>query len=97
MNAAQLVMLLLKVSLLLIVFSLGLRATFSDATFLLRRPGQLARALLAMNIIMPAFVATMVSSFALIPIIRLDLLVLAVSPVPPVLPTKQFKLAGAES
>ena len=44
---------LLKASIILSVFAIGLKATFADATFLFRRPGHLIRALLSMNVLMP--------------------------------------------
>jgi BASS family bile acid:Na+ symporter len=79
------------------VFALGLRASFEDATYLLRRPGQLARALLAMNVIVPLCAAAMAAVFHLRPAVELALLALAVSPVPPLLPKRAMKAGGSAS
>lgn len=38
------IVVILKVSILLSVFAIGLKASFADATFLFRRPNQLLRA-----------------------------------------------------
>jgi bile acid:Na+ symporter, BASS family len=51
---AALIVLALKASIVLTVLAIGLRATFADATSLFRRPPDLARAFLSMNVIMPA-------------------------------------------
>ena len=40
----EVILLVLKASIMLAVFAIGLKATFADATFLIRRPGQLLRA-----------------------------------------------------
>ena len=53
MSMTAIILLILKASIILSVFAIGLRATFADATFMFRRPGLLVRALLAMNVLMP--------------------------------------------
>ncbi len=92
MLAAVLVALVLAI--VLTVLALGLRSSFDDATYLLRRPGQLARALLAMNVVVPVFAAVMIAVFSLRPVVRLALVALAVSPIPPLLPTRALKVGG---
>ena len=58
MDLAQLIRWLVTVSLLLMVFGLGLRATWADATFLIRHlfqpPHRLLRAIVVMFIVVPA-------------------------------------------
>src|SRR5580765_214891 len=83
-----------RAGVVLTVLALGLRASFADATWLLRRPAKLARALLAMNVITPLFVAAMISQFALRPIVSVVLMALAVAPIPPFLPTKALRGGG---
>jgi bile acid:Na+ symporter, BASS family len=90
----QLIRVAILVSIMLIVVSFALRATWRDATSLFRNPSLLLRSLLAMNVLMPIFAATLVGLFALRPAIEIALLTLAVSPVPPFLPRKQLKLVG---
>jgi BASS family bile acid:Na+ symporter len=96
MNAATLILLAVKISIAVSVFALGLRATMADATYVLRRPGVLARALVSMNVIVPAFALTMAMAFNLRPAVKLALVALAVSPVPPILPKKALKAGGRE-
>ena len=97
MTAVKVVILLLQASIFLLVLRLGLSATFEDAASLLRRPGLMLRSLIAMNIIMPVFAVLLALAFRLQPAVEAALIVLAVSPVPPVLPQKQLKLGGSSS
>ena len=53
MSITAVILLLLETSIVLSVFAIGLEATFADATLLLRRPEQLGRAFLSMNVLMP--------------------------------------------
>jgi BASS family bile acid:Na+ symporter len=97
MDAAQLIRLALQTSILLLVFALGLRATIQDATYLLRQPSLLLKSLVAMNVIVPLVAAILAAVFPLHPAVKITLLLMAVSPVPPILPGKQLKLGGRTS
>src|SRR4029450_1913995 len=57
MDLATVVMWAIQASVFLIVFSLGLGSTQEDALYLLRRPRQLVRSLLSMNVVMPLVAA----------------------------------------
>ena len=92
MDAAHLIQIGVQASILLLVFGLGLHATPEDTTYLFRRPRLLLRALLAMGVIVPIFAAVLAATFDLHPPVKIALLLLAVSPVPPILPGKQLKL-----
>ena len=94
MTLDQLIPLLLQVSVGAVVFAIGLRTAPGDITSLLRRPSLLLRSLLAMLVLMPLLVAALAAAFDLRPEVELALLLLAVSPVPPVLPGKQAKAGG---
>ena len=94
MNLASLIPLVLKTSIALEVFGLGLLATLQDATYLFRTPRLLLRAILSMNIVMPVLAWALVSALHLHPAVEIALTALSVSPVPPLLPRKQLK-AGA--
>jgi BASS family bile acid:Na+ symporter len=83
-----------RVGVVLTVLAIGLRASFADATWLLRRPAKLGRALVAMNVIVPIFVIVMVSQFELRPIVKIVLVALSVAPIPPFLPTKALRGGG---
>jgi bile acid:Na+ symporter, BASS family len=92
-----LIPLVLKVSILLNVFAIGLLASPQDATYLFRRPGELGRAFLAMNLLMPLFAVSLVLMFHLNPAVEIALVALSISPIPPVLPKKMMKAGGTES
>jgi BASS family bile acid:Na+ symporter len=97
MNLQKLILIVLQASVLLNVFSIGLRASVQDATYLFRRPGELVRALLAMNVAMPLFAVALISIFDLHPAVKIALVALSISPIPPLLPTKMMKEGGTES
>src|SRR5262245_15178671 len=94
MDLAQLIRLAITASILLLVFALGLRATVGDATYLFRRPARLLRGFLAMGVVVPVVAAALAALFHLPPGIRIALLAMVVSPVPPILPSRQLKLGG---
>jgi BASS family bile acid:Na+ symporter len=87
----------LALSALLNLFSIGLKANLQDATYLFRRPGQLARALLAMNVLMPLFAITLISIFDFNPAVKIALVALSLSPIPPPIPAKMVKTGDTES
>ena len=97
MSIAELIPLLLKASIFLTVFALGLQATVEHVLYVLRRPALLARSLLAMYVLMPIVAVALAVAFDLIPSVEIALLALAVSPVPPLLPKKEFKAGGRAS
>jgi BASS family bile acid:Na+ symporter len=90
-------MLVLQVSIALIVFSIALRAGPGSVTSLLRRPSLLLRSLLAMSVVMPIVAVAMSALFHLRPEVETALILLSISPVPPVLPGKQSKAGGGMS
>ena len=92
----EIVILALMVSILLLVLGYGLKATINEAFYLFRKPNKLFRTLLAMNVIMPLFVILMVLLFDLAPLIRVTLLALAISPLPPLFPAKPLKAGERE-
>jgi BASS family bile acid:Na+ symporter len=93
----QLIPLALRTSLLLIVFAIGLDATFHDAAYLLKRPKLLLRSLAAIAVIVPAFAALMIAAFPLTPVVKAGIVLMAVSPFPPIVPGKEIKMGGRES
>lgn len=97
MSLQTLIPIVLRASLFLMVFSIGLRASASDATYLFRRPGELARALLAMNVLMPVFAIVIISILDPSPAVKIALVALSVSPIPPLLPNKMVKAGGTDS
>jgi len=97
MTLKTLILFVLKASILLNVFAIGLKASVHDATYMFRRPRKLAKALLAMNILMPLFAVAFVLAFHLKHAVEVALVALAVSPVPPILPRKLRKAGATES
>jgi BASS family bile acid:Na+ symporter len=99
MDAAEIVRLIIVASVLLLVFALGARATFSDATSvfgtLFQPPHTLLRALAAMYVVVPAVAVFMGLVFDLGKPIRVGLLAMAIAPIPPILPGKQLKVGGS--
>jgi BASS family bile acid:Na+ symporter len=85
---------IVKLSIVLTVVSIGLKARPSDVTGLWRRPGLLARSLFVLNLLVPIVVLFLVLIFDPIQPVKVALILLALSPIPPILPTKQVKLSG---
>ena len=96
MTLASLIPLLVKLSIMLSVIAIGLRATLKDTTYLFSRPALLGRALVAMNVIMPAVAVVIALSLNLNPHVEIALVALSVSPIPPILPNKMLKAGGTE-
>lgn len=97
MTAMKMIMIAINISMALIVFSLALNTQKGDLVSLLRRPGLLFRSLLAMNIVMPLVAALVAMSFSLSPVVKVAMLALAISPVPPILPGTEIKSGASVS
>ena len=82
------------VSMAVVVFGSGLGARFSDVAALLRRPGLLARSLIAVLAIAPMLAVALVRVFDLNHEVAIALVALAVSPLPPLLPSRGEKAGG---
>jgi BASS family bile acid:Na+ symporter len=96
MSPEEIVLLVLKLSIMLNVFAVGLRAKPSDATYMLYHPQDLGRAFLSMNVVMPVLALVLISVFPLPPAVKIALVVLSLSPIPPLFPTRVLK-AGAKT
>jgi len=94
MSTASIVVAVVKASIALLVFGLGLQGTPRDATYLFRHPHLLARALLSMNVVMPLTAFLIALLFHLHPAVKVALIALAMSPVPPFLPSRAMKAGG---
>ena len=81
-------------SLAVLVFGSGLGARFADVTALLRRPGLLARSLVAVLMLAPVLAVALVRAFDLNREVAIALVALAVSPLPPLLPNRGEKAGG---
>lgn len=94
MTIALFMKLLLFASLFLVVFALALRTTPSDALYLFTHPGQALRAFVAIFVVVPAVAVVIALAFDLHPAVKIALIAMALSPLPPVLPGKQLKAGG---
>jgi BASS family bile acid:Na+ symporter len=97
MTLAQLIPTAISVSIFLTVLAFGLNAPLRDALFLFQRPGLLLRSILSMNVVMVLFAVAIVSLFDLAPAIKIALIAISVSPVPPIMPRKQEKAGGSSA
>lgn len=97
MNIAALIHVGVISSIMLLVLALGLRSHAYKAGYLFRRPGLLVRSVLAMNVLLPLVTFALVTHFDLRPAVKIALVALSISPVPPFLPMKQMKLSSSVS
>ena len=95
MTLAELVVLALKVSIAVLVFSIGLETPAADLAYFVRRPGRLARSVLAMSVVMPIIAVLIVKGLDLRRPVVITLIALAMAPIPPILPRRLLK-AGAD-
>ncbi|HYI95496.1 MAG TPA: hypothetical protein VEX68_18285 [Bryobacteraceae bacterium] len=96
MDLKQIVIFALQLSVLCTVFGFGLQTTTHDLSYLIRRPGLLARSLLAMFVIMPVVAVLLALLFDFRPIVERALIILAISPAPPLLPRKGVEAGDQE-
>ncbi len=94
MDLQQIVVLVLQISIIAMVFGFGLKATPDDLLYLWRRPGLLLRSLVAMLVVMPIVAVFLVWTFDFPRTVKILLVALAISPVPPLLPNRE-RSAGA--
>lgn len=94
MTLAELVLLVLKSSITVMVFSVGLGAMPRELTALLRSPAKLVGSLVSMNLVMLAIALAIALLLPLHHAVKVVLIALALSPVPPLLPRKLIKAGG---
>lgn len=91
MDLKQAVAIALQVSLFLLVLSLGLESRWSDLIHVVRRPAMLVRALIAVNLIVPAVAITLCLLLPIAPSTKAGLVIMALSPLAPFAPVKMLK------
>jgi len=94
MDARQLLLLVLQVSIVSTVFGFGLKATKDDLLYLVHRPGLLVRSLLAVFVIVPIAAIALAQIFDFRHTAEVALIALAISPLPPLLPQREMKAGG---
>ena len=85
-------LLVLKLSVVALIFAVGLGSTPADLVYLWRRPGQLVRSLLAMYVVVPVAAVVLARTLPLPVAVKTAILVLAISAGAPLLPRKLMKL-----
>lgn len=94
MNHQMIIGLTLKASIMLTVLGFGLQATHEDLLFVIRRPRILLLSLAGMFVIMPLFAVLTTRLISFNPALVTALIVLSISPVPPLLPKRISKSGG---
>jgi BASS family bile acid:Na+ symporter len=94
MSLAELVLPALQASVAVLVFTIGLGTTPAELMHLARRPGKLVRSLVSMNLVMLAVAVGIVMVLPLAGPMKIMLVALALSPIPPILPKKLVKAGG---
>lgn len=97
MTAADLLSVLTKVSIVLIVFSTGMSGERGSLGMLLRQPALLLRSLLSMLVLAPLLAVALAVTLELPRAVKIAIVMMAVSPVPPFLPKKAIKAGGSQS
>lgn len=90
----QIIPFVFTISLVTLVFSIGLDATMDDVLYLFRRPGQLVKAVAAVNIVVPIVALLLVQTLPLSPVAKAGIVLMAASPVPPLVPGNQLRAGG---
>lgn len=91
MDAKELVPLLAQSALFLIVASFGLRAHARDVVAAMRNTGLVVRGILAVNVAVPIAAIIACSLLPIDPAVRLGIVIMAVSPLAPLIPGKMLK------
>jgi bile acid:Na+ symporter, BASS family len=94
MSLEAIILMVLRVSVVLTVFALALGFSAEHRSHRRRNPAKLGRSLLAMYVVMPLVGVGLAIAFALYPPVKVALVALSVSPVPPLLPRKQLGAGG---
>jgi len=87
----------LQLSILLIVFGLGLTTRIDDLLDMIRRPSLLARSLLAMFVLMPLVAVLLARALDVPQVVEAALIALAISPLPLLIPSTLTRLGGRAS
>lgn len=94
MTLASILASLLPISLALIVASVGLRAERSDLVAARGRPALVVRAVVAVNLVVPAVAVAALWLLPVEPVVKLGVLAMAIAPIAPLLPGRMIQ-AGA--
>ena len=96
MDMKELIQLGMQLALIAIVAAVGLQARWRDVVETMRRPAWLLRAIVAVNIIVPATALIVIAAFPMGRSIKIGLVLMAVSPLAPLVASKLMR-SGAEA
>ena len=94
---AAFILLGIKISIVITVLGLGLSTVRGEATSLFHDPARLVRSLIAMQLIVPLAAIFVDRTFEIEPSVKIALLTLSVSPVPPLWPRRSLQAGGEEA
>jgi BASS family bile acid:Na+ symporter len=86
--------LILAASLFALVLTVGLDAEIDELLALFARPLRLLKAVLAVNVIVPVAACLLIAAFPIPYAAKVGILLMAVSPVPPLVPGKELKVGA---
>lgn len=89
--------LLIQASLAALVLAVGLNATVDDVLYLFRRPALLAKAFLAISVIVPLVAVLVIRTLPISLPSKIGVILMALAPVPPFLPGKSVKAGGQKA
>ena len=95
MDTKQLVIIALQCSIWATVFSFGLKAHSGDRGYLARHTNLLARAIVAMLVVMPVAAIILARLFNFDPNVEAAIIALALAPIPPLLPGNETRAGGS--
>lgn len=90
----QLLPLLLAASLGGLVLTVGLKSDRGDLIYVLRRPALLLKAVVAVEVIPPLAAAALVWFLPLEPVVKAGIMLMAISPVPPLVPGQELGIGA---
>jgi BASS family bile acid:Na+ symporter len=91
MTAVQVIIVLLVLSVGALVASVGMQSTLSELLSLFRQPIRLLKAVVAVNVVVPLAAAVMLALFPMTRDVRIAIMVMAVSPAPPLIARRELK------
>lgn len=90
----QILPILLSGSLAGLVLTVGLKSSPGDLIYVLRRPVLFLKAMLAVEIIPPVAAALLVWTLPIEPAVKAGIMLMAISPVPPLVPGQELSVGG---
>lgn len=84
-------------SLFALVLAVGLDAELDELLSLFGKPWRLLKAVLAVNVVVPVAACLLIAVFPISHVAKAGILLMAVSPVPPLVPGKELKVGGGRT